>query len=157
MRQQNHCARYNTPMSTLTKVTLTPDREAEFVEVLSELREGLIVEEFRDVLARANTNREDYRFIGAETEGRLVAVAGYRIQHNFTNGGMFFFVEDLVTRSELRSQGAGQYLLREIEEEARNYGARTVELNSNTYRKDAHRFYLRERYNIDEFRFRKIL
>jgi len=144
-------------MSNYSIVELTPDNEQQFVEILSELREGLILEEFQDIVARARENRENYRFVGAELDGEIVAVTGYRVEHNLKNGGMLFFVEDLVTRSSFRSKGAGKFLLSYVEDEARRYGSRTIELNSGTWRKDAHRFYLRERYTIDEFRFRKIL
>lgn len=144
-------------MSNFSIVELTSENEQQFVEVLSELREGLILEEFRDIVARARENRENYRFVGVELDGEIVGVTGYRVEHNLKNGGMLFFVEDLVTRSSFRSQGAGKFLLSYVEDEARRYGSRTIELNSGTWRKDAHRFYLRERYTIDEFRFRKIL
>ena len=144
-------------MSNYSIVELTPDNEQQFVEILCELGECLILEEFQDIVARARENRENYRFVGAELDGEIVAVTGYRVEHNLKNGGMLFFVEDLVTRSSFRSKGAGKFLLSYVEDEARRYGSRTIELNSGTWRKDAHRFYLRERYTIDEFRFRKIL
>jgi predicted GNAT superfamily acetyltransferase len=63
------------------------------------------------------------------------------------------YVDDLVTSDRNRSKGYGRMLNQHLHEVARANGCATVQLDSGTQRKEAHRFYLRERYDITSFHF----
>lgn len=80
------------------------------------------------------------------------AVAGYRIYTDMTSG-RHMYVDDLVTASKWRSHGYGKLLNAYLAEKARNEGCGSIQLDSWVQRKEAHRFYFRERYTIAGFHF----
>jgi GNAT superfamily N-acetyltransferase len=55
------------------------------------------------------------------------------------------YVDDLVTDESHRSKGYGQRLLKWLFNEARDAGCHSVQLDTGIQRKDAQRFYERER------------
>jgi GNAT superfamily N-acetyltransferase len=63
------------------------------------------------------------------------------------------YVDDLVTASDRRGQGAGAALLGELESRARDAGCRVLDLDSGADREDAHRFYFRQGMVIRGFHF----
>ena len=134
------------------------DRAEEFFRILSELRTELTRERFQQVLEAQRSNAEAYRLIGLEADdGQLVAVAGFRILHSLSPRGKHVYVDDLVTTASSRSRGYGHLLLSHIEEIGRKAGCVACDLDSSVQRFEAHRFYLRERYDIRSFHFRKML
>ena len=90
---------------------------------------------------------EGYRLIGVREGNTWKAAAGFRIYTNFINGKILY-VDDLVTVGDSRSQGFGKLLNAHLIELAKSEGCATIELDSSVIRHDAHRFYLRERYDI---------
>ncbi|GAB3243744.1 GNAT family N-acetyltransferase [Chitinimonas naiadis] len=86
----------------------------------------------------------------------VLGVAVFR-QYRDTFSGTKFYVDDLVTTSQRRSQGVGKLLLDWLQQEARQRGATNFMLDSGTQRIDAHRFYHREGLVIASFNFRKPL
>lgn len=79
--------------------------------------------------------------VALDAEGELVAVALYRILS--TSRGRIVFLDDLVTRPDVRSHGVGAALLEEVEARGRQTGCERIELDSGTVNEDAHRFYER--------------
>lgn len=71
--------------------------------------------------------------------------------------GRRFEIDDLVTADGHRSRGYGSTLVRALEAKAKSLNCDEVMLTSATWRTDAHRFYLRERYAISAFLFTKKL
>lgn len=71
--------------------------------------------------------------------------------------GRRFELDDLVTAEGQRSKGYGATLVATLEAKARALSCDVLMLGSATWRKDAHRFYLRNRYVIDAFLFAKPL
>lgn len=65
------------------------------------------------------------------------------------------YVDDLVTTDKERSKGYGKEMIKFFEAEARSNGAEYLILDSGMQRKDAHRFYLREGFEICGFHFQK--
>jgi GNAT superfamily N-acetyltransferase len=63
------------------------------------------------------------------------------------------YVDDLVTAAKWRSHGYGRLLNKYLVEKARNEDCGSIQLDSWVHRKDAHRFYFRERYTIAGFHF----
>ncbi|HEX4872284.1 MAG TPA: GNAT family N-acetyltransferase [Nevskiaceae bacterium] len=87
---------------------------------------------------------------------RALGLAVWRCLVN-THAGRHVYVDDLVTDSHRRSQGIGRELIAGLEVRARRLGASALTLDSGTQRKSAHRFYLRERFEITAFHFHKSL
>jgi len=99
---------------------------------------------------------QNYHLIVALSEGRPVAVAGYRYMDNL-HLGFHLYVDDLVTDEKERGKGYGQALMRWLEEEARKEGCSSLHLDSGTHRHPAHRLYIRAGMDIVYYHFRKIL
>jgi GNAT superfamily N-acetyltransferase len=67
--------------------------------------------------------------------------------------GRHMYVDDLVTASKWRSHGHGRLLNEYLADKARNEGCGSIQLDSWVHRREAHRFYFRERYTIAGFHF----
>src|SRR5690606_37699362 len=65
--------------------------------------------------------QQGYRLLAARAGDEVVGLAGCRLQENLLYG-RFLYVDDLVTREELRSQGIGERLLNEVRAQARRLG-----------------------------------
>jgi GNAT superfamily N-acetyltransferase len=91
-------------------------------------------------------------------DDEVVGVLQMMVLHHFQHqGGIAVELESFHVRSDRRSQGIGAAMLAVAEEFARSIGAYRVQLTSNQVRKDAHRFYLREGYELTHAGFRKQL
>jgi GNAT superfamily N-acetyltransferase len=119
-------------------------------DVMKELRTHLSFEQFRDGYERAQP--EGYRVAAVFDGDECRAVAGYRLMHNLVSGH-HVYVDDLVTAEKWRSHGYGRELNDHIVDVARREGCGSVQLDSATYRREAHRFYFRERYAIWSYHF----
>lgn len=132
-----------------------PRLETELLPVLRELRPHLTSELFRDVYAEGYG--QGLRFTaGYADDGQCVGVAGWRIVVN-TSSVRSLYVDDLVTRETARSTGVGRALIAHLEGRARAAGCHELNLDSGTHRTGAHRFYLRERFDIVAFNFSREL
>jgi GNAT superfamily N-acetyltransferase len=89
-------------------------------------------------------------------KGEVCAIAVWRT-YLTTYCGRRFEIDDLVTAEGQRSKGYGATLIRALEAKARSLSCDMMMLTSATWRVDAHRFYLRERFAIDAFLFSKTL
>ena len=97
--------------------------------------------------------------------GRMVlaaegdAVLGLAIWRCFenTHQGVQVYVDDLVSIETSRSQGVGHALIEWLSARSRMLSATALTLDSGTQRIHAHRFYLRERFDITSFHFNKKL
>lgn len=89
-------------------------------------------------------------------QGEVCALAVWRT-YLTTYCGRRFEIDDLVTAEGRRSKGYGATLIRALEAKARSLACDAVMLTSATWRVDAHRFYLRERYAMNAFLFGKTL
>ncbi|MGA5008729.1 GNAT family N-acetyltransferase [Streptomyces koyangensis] len=132
-----------------------PRLTTDALPVLAELRPHLTARLLEEVYAAGHP--QGLRFSALyDTEGRCVAVAGWRVIAN-TSAIRKLYVDDLVTAEADRSTGAGRELVAYLEDRARELDCRVLDLDSGTQRTDAHRFYLRERFSIRAFHFAKLL
>ncbi|MFD9058639.1 GNAT family N-acetyltransferase [Streptomyces albidoflavus] len=132
-----------------------PRLTTDALPVLAELRPHLTARLLEEVHAAGHP--QGLRFSALyDTEGRCVAVAGWRVIAN-TSAIRKLYVDDLVTAEAARSTGAGRELVAYLEDRARVLDCRVLDLDSGTQRTDAHRFYLRERFSIRAFHFTKLL
>jgi len=84
-----------------------------------------------------------YRLLGFWENGRLLALAGFRVIENLVHGA-HVYVDDLVTSEEARGHGHGARLLRHLREEARVLGCEKLLLDTPLSNVLAHRFYYRQ-------------
>lgn len=122
--------------------------------VLQELRPHLTRELLDQVLDEGNP--QGLRFTGIFVDGECAAIAGWRVIAN-TSVIRKLYVDDLSTASSMRSKGYGAALLDELVRRGRELGCRSIELDSGVQRHEAHRFYLRERMDINAHHFLRAL
>ena len=127
---------------------------SEMLPVLVELRPDLTAESF-DAIYREGWP-QGLRFLAAYQDGRCVGVAGWRIVAD-THSVRKLYVDDLITSEARRSAGVGHALMAELERRARDAGCRRLDLDSGVHRREAHRFYYRERLTIGAYHFDKHL
>jgi GNAT superfamily N-acetyltransferase len=125
-------------------------RLAGVYEVMKELRPHLSREQFEDLFSQ--TYADGYRVAAVFDGNDCRACAGYRLMTNLVSG-RHMYVDDLVTAEHWRSHGYGRLLNKYLVDLARNQDCTSVQLDSNTRRSEAHRFYFRERYTISAFHF----
>lgn len=96
------------------------------------------------------------RMLVAVQGSGVLGIAVWRCHEN-THQGVQVYVDDLVTDETRRSSGVGHALIAGLAERAKGLGATALTLDSGTQRRAAHRFYLRERFDITSFHFNKSL
>ena len=113
--------------------------------VMAQLRPHLSQDQF--ITQCAIQFAEGYLLAGLERDGELRALAGFRIHHKLVKGKTLY-VDDLVTDSDSRSAGHGAALVAWLQAYGRQQGCTLLSLDSGVQRFAAHRFYLRERFDI---------
>ena len=122
------------------QIATTPAEINRCFPVMSQLRPKLIAAEFVGLVQAQQT--EGYQLVFLENEGRIVSVAGFRVQ-NMLSSGKTLYVDDLVTDAAVRSQGHGEAMLQWLIALAKEANCNSFSLDSGTHRQDAHAFYLR--------------
>jgi GNAT superfamily N-acetyltransferase len=135
---------------TVEEVPVHDERLPGVFDVMKELRTHLSFEQFRDGYERAVP--EGYRVAAVFDGDECRAVAGYRLMHNLVSG-YHMYIDDLITAEQWRSHGCGQQLNDYLVDVANKEGCTSVQLDSAVYRREAHRFYFRERYAIWSYHF----
>lgn len=93
-----------------------------------------------------------YRLHAACDGERIVGLAGWRFGEHL-HWGKHIYVDDLVTDEAARSTGAGRALIGWLKETGRAAGCVQMHLDSGVQRFRAHRFYLREGFDITSHHF----
>jgi GNAT superfamily N-acetyltransferase len=135
------------------KIAETDEEVAGCFPLMAELRPHIITEEeFVSRVGRQNS-LGGYQLIFLEDEEKVRAVAGVRIFECLAFGKLMR-VDDLVTVARDRSKGYGQTLFDWLVEYAKENGCAELHLDSGVQRFRAHRFYLRNRMEINCHHFR---
>jgi GNAT superfamily N-acetyltransferase len=135
---------------TSIKVAESEEEIRRCFPVMKQLREKLTAEEFLESVAEQE--REGYKLAFLESDGQIVAVAGFRVYHMLATGKTVY-VDDLVTDAHSRSQGFGEALLKWLIELSRDQRCETFSLDSGTHRRRAHRFYFAQGMHIANYHF----
>ncbi len=96
--------------------------------------------------------RAGYQVAYVEEDGEVLAVAGFVIASKLA-WGKHLYVDDLVTAAARRSRGAGRCLMNWLKRRALDNGCEQLHLDSGVQRFRAHRFYLREGFDINSHHF----
>lgn len=122
--------------------------------VIRELRSHLDEKSFiQRIRSQENSG---YLLAYVKNSGCIVAVAGFRLGENLA-WGRFLYIDDLVTLERERSRGYGAVLLSWLANWAIKEGCVEIHLDSGVQRKDARRFYEREKMTMAGFHFRKVI
>jgi GNAT superfamily N-acetyltransferase len=114
--------------------------------VMRQLRPHLREVDFLPTIRRMR-GTDGYRLAAFVEDGGPACVAGFRLGENLARG-KYLYVDDLVTAETARSRGLGKAMLEWLAERARKAGCAALILDSGVQRFAAHRFYLRERFDI---------
>src|SRR5262245_34992258 len=93
-----------------------------------------------------------YQVAYVEEDGEVLCVAGFVVGTKLA-WGKHIYVDDLVTAERHRSTGAGARMIAWLKARALDLGCRQLELDSGVQRFRAHRFYLREGFDISSHHF----
>jgi PhnO protein len=100
-------------------------------------------DEYREMFA-GYLDRSDTAAFVAEREGRIVGFVDVEYRPRLNHLTPQAWVPDLIVTEEERGAGIGKALLARVEVAARERGCWSITLESANWRRDAHRFYLRE-------------
>lgn len=123
--------------------------------VMQQLRPHLSVQNYIENI-RCLQQKHHFKLVCLSTTDCVCAVAGFRLSESLA-WGKFVYIDDLVTLEKYRSTGFGQALLNWVSDYSKQFGCLELHLDSGVQRHEAHRFYLRERLDINCFHFRKTL
>lgn len=131
--------------------TVETDADLERVsDVLLQLRTGLdraeLLSHIRAMLP------EGYQLAYVEQDGDVLCVAGFVITLKLA-WGKHLYVDDLVTDERYRSRGAGTSMIKWLKSYAKEHGCEQIHLDSGVQRFAAHRFYLRNGFDISSHHF----
>lgn len=132
------------------EVAIEDDQIESCYPVMRELRPHLDAHAFVQIVREMQ--RDGYVLAFLSVTGRVVAVAGFRIQRTlFCDKSLY--VDDLVTLSAERSKGYGRILMEWLKHRACSEGCAELDLDSGIQRKDAHRFYERNGLEVSGYHF----
>lgn len=119
--------------------------------VVQELRTHLSQDKF---LVQVQRQQEQYGYQVAflQTDSIVRSVAGFRLSECLAVG-KFLYVDDLITRTDYRSQGYGEMLFDWLIDYAQVHHCNQLHLDSGVQRFDAHRFYFKKRMTISSHHF----
>lgn len=126
----------------------------EAIDVLAELRPGLTLDRVRCLLSVAQV--ESLVFTACARDDAVLGVAGWRVMTT-TYADRKLHVDDLVVSARARSSGVGAALIDHLCTRGRELSCTAIDLDSRVHRFDAHRFYLRERFDIAAHHFVRTL
>ena len=95
---------------------------------------------------------QGYRVVYVKSEGHILAAAGFVAGEKLA-WGKHIYIDDLITNESYRSKGAGALLIEWFKRHCKEAGYDQLHLDSGVQRFSAHRFYLRERFNIESHHF----
>lgn len=122
----------------------------EVAKVLLQLRPQYNLE---SLMNQIGLQREaGYKLAYVTSDNQVLCVAGFVIGQKLA-WGKHLYVDDLVTDEAHRSSGAGAILVNWLKQYAREIGCGQMHLDSGVQRFPAHRFYLREGFNIASHHF----
>ncbi len=129
----------------------TKEQVLQCFEVMKALRPHHSAESYCGTIDQMHN--EGYHLLYLEDGGKIYCVAGFRFTTTLYDGLIIDF-DDLVTLPEGRNKGYAGHLFDHLVNIAKERSIKTIHLNSNHQRFDAHRFYLNKKMKIVAHHFR---
>ncbi|MCC2524665.1 GNAT family N-acetyltransferase [Vibrio coralliilyticus] len=120
------------------------------LEVLMQLRPNYQLDSLSAQIDKQQLN--GYQVVYVKSSEGVLAVAGFSVGEKLA-WGKHIYIEDLVTNSQFRSRGVGKLLINWFKSYAIEHGCEQIHLDSGVQRFPAHKFYLREGFNIASHHF----
>lgn len=134
------------------RLAATEEDIAKCYPVMVELRPHLAAKDFPSRIKHL-TRTTGLRLAYLSSDGKVRAVAGFRLSEWLAVDGKYLEIEDLVTENNDRSKGYGGDLFDWLVAYAKEKDCTHVRLVSNVARTDAHRFYVRKGLNRSAYYF----
>ncbi len=134
----------------MPQLAITDEQINGCFDVMAELRPHLQREKFLSLVRHMET--QGYQLAYIEKQGKIIAVAGFRIFTNLFMGNNLY-VDDLATSDTERSQGHGEAMVSWLRGIARSENCEFLHLDSGTQRHRAHRFYFKQGFSIASYHF----
>lgn len=119
--------------------------------LITQLRTSLTYSRFAERV-KAQMKQYGYRLAYLEDEGKIKALAGFRISEMLSRG-RFLYIDDLIIHVKYRSMGFGSALFRWLVDYARREGCREIHVDPGAQWREAYRFYLRNGMQINGYHF----
>lgn len=130
---------------------LESDTELDAVgEVLLQLRPQYDLTNLKSQIKKQQ--KTGYQIAYVTDNSGVLAVAGFVVGEKLA-WGKHIYIDDLVTSESHRSTGAGSVLISWFKQYAKTNSCQQIHLDSGVQRFAAHRFYLRERFDISSHHF----
>ncbi len=126
------------------------ERNEQVLAVMQELRSQYTLDNLH--LQIQKQQDAGYHLVYALKDDSVVGVAGFVINEKLA-WGKHIYIDDLVTSERYRSAGVGTFLMQWFRHFARQNDVQQIHLDSGVQRFAAHRFYLREGFNIASHHF----
>lgn len=120
------------------------------LEVLLQLRTSYDADSLSEQIKKQQSN--GYQVVYVKSSKGILAVAGFVISEKLA-WGKHIYIDDLVTNQSHRSSGVGKFLIDWFKSYAKNTQCEQIHLDSGVQRFPAHKFYLREGFNIPSHHF----
>ena len=131
---------------------LKSDTELDDVaSVLLQLRPGYDLANLKRQIKKQQNMGYQIAYVTTDN-AKVLCVAGFVIGEKLA-WGKHIYIDDLVTSETYRSKGAGTLLINWLKDYALKMGCQQIHLDSGVQRFPAHRFYLREHFNIASHHF----
>jgi len=119
-------------------------------EVILQLRPQYDLQSLKKQIEKQQ--KSGYQIAYVKQDGDVLCVAGFVVGEKLA-WGKHIYIDDLVTSEQYRSTGAGAFLISWFKQYAKEIGCQQLHLDSGIQKFPAHRFYLRERFNIASHHF----
>lgn len=120
------------------------------LEVMLQLRTNYDAETLVSQIEKQQAS--GYQVVYVKSSAGILAVSGFRVGEKLA-WRKHIYIEDLVTNASYRSSGVGQFLMSWFKQYAVEIGCEQIHLDSGVQRFPAHKFYLREGFNIASHHF----
>lgn len=137
------------------KITIE-DLKYEDIEECYELNKLIFNEEYgleevKNLYTRIHDNTENYRFLVAKVEGKIVGYTSVIMAYNLFDGNRPFMTLWWVgTHPDYRHKGIATELFKKIEEIAKENNCELIYFTSEKHRNGAHQFYQKMGYDMNK-------
>ena len=118
--------------------------------------ETQVVEEIKEIFYSLLKN-PNIKVILTENDGHIIALIDLTFRETLFYRGWAMIIEDLIVDEKYRRRGIGSRLVRLAEEIAQQRNCHDIELNSDLYREETHRFWEAIGYERKAYQFRKMI
>ncbi|QHQ40877.1 GNAT family N-acetyltransferase [Microbulbifer hydrolyticus] len=139
-------------MQLQAKLLSSPHELPAVAAVLLQLRPKYTLESLLAQIEKQQVQGYQLAYVREGEGNQVLCVAGFVISEKLA-WGKHIYVDDLVTDSAHRSAGAGRVLIDWLKQHGKSLGCDQLHLDSGVQRFAAHRFYLREGFDITSHHF----